>query len=143
MKRQLYKKGSNFERELKKLFENKGFAVIRSAGSHGVDLVVGKKGKIYAFECKATSNKKFYISNDDVDKLINFSETFGALPYIALKVTKSPESNQRLSSEILFINPYLLISSGKNYSLDYYKICPIATDFKELVGEGKQIKFII
>jgi Holliday junction resolvase len=128
-----YKKGSNFERELKKMFESKGFAVVRSAGSHGIDLIVGKKGKIYAFECKTTSKEKFYISKEDVDKLINFSETFGAHPYIALK----------MNGKILFINPHLLTTSGKNYSLDYYKICPIATDFKELVGEGKQIKFII
>lgn len=126
-----YKKGSNFERELKKMFENKGFAVIRSAGSHGVDLVVGKRGIIYAFECKITSKEKFYISKDDVNKLIDFSETFGACPYIALK----------MNGEILFINPYLLTTSGKNYSLEYHKICPIATDFKELVGEGKQLRF--
>jgi Holliday junction resolvase len=115
------------------MFENKGFAVVRSAGSHGIDLIVGKKGKIYAFECKTTSKEKFYISKEDVDKLINFSETFGAHPYIALK----------MNGKILFINPHLLTTSGKNYSLDYYKICPIATDFKELVGEGKQVKFII
>ncbi len=126
-----YKKGSNFERELKKMFENKGFAVVRSAGSHGIDLIVGKKGKIYAFECKITSKEKFYIPKEDVDKLMEFSTTFGANPYIALKI----------NGKTLFINPHLLTTSGKNYSLDYYKICPIAMDFKELVGEGKQLKF--
>ncbi len=117
-----YIKGSSFERSLKKLFEKKGFAVIRSAGSHGVDILAGKKGKIYAFECKSTSNKNFYISNEDVNKLINFSELFGAIPYIALKI----------SNEILFINPYLLVSAGKNYSLDYEKISPIAENIEEL-----------
>ncbi len=125
-----YKKGSNFERELKKMFENKGFAVIRSAGSHGIDLVVGKKGTTYAFECKVTSKERFYISTEDVNKLLSFSEIFGAYPYIALKMNK----------RILFINPYLLTTSGKNYALDYYKICPIAKDFKELIGEGKQTR---
>jgi len=126
-----YRKGSNFERELKKMFEDKGFAVVRSAGSHGIDLIVGKNGKIYAFECKTTSKERFYISKEEVYKLVNFSETFGALPYIALK----------MNGKILFINPHLLTTSGKNYSLDYYKICPIATDFKELVGEGIQLRF--
>ncbi|AEH07213.1 Holliday junction resolvase Hjc [Methanothermococcus okinawensis] len=133
MKGYKYKKGSNFERELKKMFENKGFAVVRSAGSHGIDLIVGKKGNIYALECKITSKEKFYISKEDVDKLINFSEIFGAQPYIALK----------MNGKILFINPYLLTTSKKNYLLDYYKICPIAKDFKELIGEGKQMKFTI
>ncbi|ABR56201.1 Resolvase, Holliday junction-type [Methanococcus aeolicus Nankai-3] len=133
MKRQLYIKGSNFERELKKLFENKGFAVIRSAGSHGVDIVAGKKGKIYAFECKATSNEKFYISNNDVDKLINFSELFGAIPYIALKVKLPGELQRKSDKKILFINPYLLVSSGKNYSLDYHKIYPISEKIEDLL----------
>ena len=32
-----YRKGSSFERELKKLLEREGFAVLRSAGSKGVD----------------------------------------------------------------------------------------------------------
>jgi len=126
----VYRKGSGFERELKKALEDKGFAVIRSAGSHGVDLVAGKNGKIYIFECKVTSKEKFYISKEDVDKLVEFSETFGGAPYIALK----------MKGERLFINPYLLTTNGKNYALDYNKICPIATDFKELIGEGKQIR---
>ena len=38
-----YRKGSSFERELKKLLEKEGFAVVRSAGSKGVDLIAGKK----------------------------------------------------------------------------------------------------
>ncbi|MBW9222402.1 hypothetical protein KKP88_00480 [Methanothermococcus sp. SCGC AD-155-K20] len=123
MKGYKYRKGAEFERELKKMFEGGGFAVVRSAGSHGVDLIVGKKGKLYALECKCTSKERFYISKEDIIKLIDFSETFGAHPYIAIKI----------NGEILFINPYLLEINGKNYSLDYYKIYPIALNFKELM----------
>ncbi|AEF95894.1 Holliday junction resolvase Hjc [Methanotorris igneus] len=127
----MYRKGSNFERELKRALEKKGFAVVRSAGSHGVDIIAGKNGNIYIFECKSTSKEKFYVKKEDIDKLISFSETFGGKPYLALKI----------KGKWLFINPYLLHTDGKNYALEYKKIQVIAIDFKELVGEGKQVKF--
>ncbi|HIQ39131.1 MAG TPA: hypothetical protein EYH53_03895 [Methanothermococcus okinawensis] len=105
------------------MLENEGFAVIRSAGSHGVDLIAGKRGDIYAFECKSTSKESFYISRENILKLVVFSETFGAKPYLAVKI----------KGEILFINPYLLKVEGKSYLVDYYKISPIALSFKELI----------
>ena len=82
----MYRKGSNFERELKKALEEKGFAVVRSAGSHGVDIIAGKNRNIYIFECKSTSKEKFYVKKEDIDRLISFSETFGGKPYLALKI---------------------------------------------------------
>lgn len=118
-----YRKGTKFEWELKRMLENEGFAVIRSAGSHGVDLIAGKRGDIYAFECKSTSKESFYISRENILKLVVFSETFGAKPYLAVKI----------KGEILFINPYLLKVEGKSYLVDYYKISPIALSFKELI----------
>ncbi|MBW9220129.1 hypothetical protein KKP89_01715 [Methanothermococcus sp. SCGC AD-155-N22] len=120
-----YRKGTKFEWELKRILEREGFAVVRSAGSHGVDLIAGRKGEIYAFECKSTSKENFYISKENILKLLNFSETFGARPYIAIKIKR----------DILFIDPYLLKLEGKNYLIDYHKIFPIALNFKELVGK--------
>ncbi|AXI25086.1 hypothetical protein CFE53_02520 [Methanofervidicoccus sp. A16] len=120
-----YRKGTKFEWELKRILEREGFAVVRSAGSHGVDLIAGRKGEIYAFECKSTSKESFYISKENILKLLIFSETFGARPYIAIKIKR----------DILFIDPYLLKLEGKNYLIDYYKIFPIALSFKELVGK--------
>ena len=126
-----YQKGSTFERELKKKLENRGFAVIRSAGSHGVDLVAGKKGKKpIVIECKSTSKDKYYIPNEDVEKLLEFSETFDGIPYIALKINR----------KCLFINPHLLTSAGKNYALDYEKLCPIALDIKDIAEDSVQKK---
>lgn len=118
-----YRKGAKFEWELKRMLEKEGFAVIRSAGSHGVDLIAGKKGDIYAFECKSTSRESFYISKENILKLLLFSETFGAKPYIAVKI----------KGKILFIDPYLLKVEGKSYLVDYYKISPIALSFNELI----------
>ncbi len=116
-----YRKGSSFERELKKLLEKEGFAVVRSAGSKGVDLIAGKNGKILIFECKSSS--KLYVSKEDIDKLINFSKTFGGTPFLAIKFNR----------EILFINPYHLSTNGKNYLIDK-KIKIIAVDFYEVIG---------
>ncbi len=127
--RHKYRKGSSFERELKKLLEKEGFAVIRSAGSKGVDLIAGRKGEVLIFECKTSSKTKFYINKEDIEKLINFSETFGGKPYLAVK----------FNGEMLFINPYLLSTNGKNYVIDE-KIKVIAVDFYEVVGKGKQLK---
>ncbi|CAB3287824.1 Holliday junction resolvase Hjc [Methanocaldococcus lauensis] len=127
--RRKYRKGSSFERELKKLLEKEGFAVIRSAGSKGVDLIAGKNGKILIFECKYSSKEKLYVSKENVDKLINFSKTFGGTPFLAIK----------LNGEILFVNPYNLSTNGKNYLIDK-KIKIIAVDFYEVIEKDKQLK---
>ena len=124
-----YRKGSSFERELKKLLEREGFAVLRSAGSKGVDLIAGKKGKILIFECKTSSKSRFYIPKEDVEKLISFSEIFGGKAYLAIK----------FNGEMLFINPHLLSTNGKNYVIDE-GIKAIAIDFYEVVGKGRQLK---
>ncbi|ABR55244.1 Resolvase, Holliday junction-type [Methanococcus vannielii SB] len=129
---QKYQKGSTFERELKKKLEKKGFAVIRSAGSHGVDLIAGKKGKTIILECKSTSKDKYYIPNENVEKLIEFSELFGGIPYIALKI----------KSKCLFINPHLLTSAGKNYALDYERLSPISLDINDIAEERFQKRLI-
>ena len=121
-----YRKGSKFEWELKGMLEREGFAVVRSAGSHGVDLVAGRMGEIYAFECKSTSKESFYISRENILKLLLFSERFGARPYIAIKI----------KGDILFVDPYLLKLENRSYLIDYYKISPIALSFKELIGRG-------
>ena len=71
------------------------------------------------------------LKKEDIDRLISFSETFGGKPYLALKI----------KGKWLFINPYLLHTDGKNYALEYKKIQVIAIDFKELIGEGRQVKF--
>jgi len=49
-----YRKGYEFERTVKKILEERGCYVGRSAGSHGVDLiVVAKTGRVTFVSCKA------------------------------------------------------------------------------------------
>jgi Holliday junction resolvase len=48
-----YSRGANFERRVQKYFENAGYFVLRSAGSHSpVDLVTLKGGEISLIQCK-------------------------------------------------------------------------------------------
>ena len=61
-------KGSRFEREVKKLFEEAGFSVVRSAASLGkADLFVEGIGSI---QCKARKNFGIYSLFDGADVLV-------------------------------------------------------------------------
>ena len=88
----LIKKGINVERSLvKKLWEN-GFATIRvpasGAGSSRYpmpDIISGNGKRYLAFEVKYTSNKILYVDKHDINELKDFSEIFGAEPYLAVK----------------------------------------------------------
>ncbi len=64
-----YKKGTDFERKVKKLFEEHGFTVIRSAGSHSnADLLVKELG--ISIQCKALKNFSGYRLMENADCLI-------------------------------------------------------------------------
>lgn len=53
MSNQNYRRGANFERKVKKWYEDKGDFVVRSAGSHSpVDLVVLRYGQTVLVQCK-------------------------------------------------------------------------------------------
>ncbi|GAB6075754.1 Holliday junction resolvase [Desulfurobacterium crinifex] len=61
-------KGTRFEREVKKLFEEKGFTVVRSAASLGkADLFVEGIGSI---QCKARKRLSLYNLFDGADVLV-------------------------------------------------------------------------
>ena len=64
-----YRKGANFERKVKKLFEEAGFTVVRSAGSHSdADLLV--KELNLAIQCKALKSFSGYRLMEGADALI-------------------------------------------------------------------------
>ena len=105
-------KGSRTERELLHLFwENKWLAT-RMAGS-GVmpfpcpDLLVGKKGRVLAIECKSGKNTR-YMTKQQFNELIDFAKGFGAEPWIAIRFN---------NMNWYFLKPKYLESSGKNYSI--------------------------
>lgn len=64
-----YRKGANFERKIKKIFEEHGFTVIRSAGSHTkADLLI--KELSLSVQCKALKNFSGYRLMENADCLI-------------------------------------------------------------------------
>jgi len=64
-----YKKGADFERKIKKFFEDAGYTVIRSAGSHsGADLIV--KELQLSIQCKALKTFSAYKLLEGADCLV-------------------------------------------------------------------------
>lgn len=85
-------KGSKGENELGKLFDDRGYAWMRQAGSGTADrelpdIAVGDGQNFYVFEVKRWSNDADYeyLSKREVDDLIYFAENFGAEYYIAAR----------------------------------------------------------
>lgn len=76
-------KGDRGERELRDLVLDRGYAVIRAAGSGSApgvdlpDLFVGNGARQFAFEVKRHSpDRIYYLDAEEVEKLLRFSELF-------------------------------------------------------------------
>jgi Holliday junction resolvase len=88
-----YNKGANAERELIAFLAEKGFAVLRVAGS-GVsripspDAVALKSGRVIAFECKAWKGTHLAIDNVAIVEEYNWAQKAGAEFYVAWKMPR-------------------------------------------------------
>ena len=85
-----YRKGARNERELIHLFEAKGYSIVRSAGS-GVnatspDILVFRKGKQYAIECKAWNGDRIAIDHEKFAALEFWQENTGITTLMAWKM---------------------------------------------------------
>ncbi len=110
-------KGSKTERELFQKFVNNNYRAVRVAGSGMMenadcDIIAGKKGRKYAIEAKSCKKLPKYISKDQINRFMTFSEIFALKPVIAIRVN-------RLGW--IFLNPKeknTLKDSGKNWVID-------------------------
>lgn len=86
-----YVKGAGAERELRKLIEDNGFAVVRSAksGVDGVspDLIALKSTGKLALECKAWKGG-LHFSNDKIEIMREWEKKTGVPFYIAWKLNR-------------------------------------------------------
>jgi Holliday junction resolvase len=105
-------KGSKAERELLDMFVKENYRCVRVAGS-GVmensdcDLIAGKKGDgKYAIEVKSTKKPSKYISKEQMNNFMVFSEIFGLHPVIAVRFNRVGW---------FFFDPSSLDDSGKNW----------------------------
>ena len=84
-------KGTRAERELHHLLWSSGkWASLMAAGSGSTtlpcpDLIAGNKLKTVAIECKSIKGKSKYLSKEEVQQLIIFSDTFGSEPWLAIR----------------------------------------------------------
>ena len=103
-------KGSRVERELLAILTENGWRATRTAGS-GVnddspcDLIAGKMGrKGYAIEVKSSKKNRIYITKEQIDDFMLFTNMIGLKPVIAVRFNYEGW---------LFLDPKHLEDSGK------------------------------
>ena len=104
-------KGSKAERELYQMFVDNNYRAVRVAGSGAMenadcDLIAGKKGKKYAIEVKSSKKPVKYISKEQINKFIVFSDIFKLKPVIAVRFNQVGW---------FFLTPRPMKDSGKNW----------------------------
>ena len=80
------RKGIDFENEIKKIYEEKGYYVWRQARSAFPDLIVCRGGVWYLIECKVNGR----ISEVEKLRLIAIADDVGAIPMLAFKKKGKP-----------------------------------------------------
>ncbi len=132
------KKGSREERELVKILWDADCAAMRAPASGGAtkkplpDVIAGN-GKVYlAIEVKSTSADRIYIKAQKIDALREFSEIFGAEPYVGAKFKREKWRFISVSN--------LHKTKQENYRLDKDLAFSKGIELDELVGKNKQLK---
>lgn len=126
-------KGTKYERDLVNMFWEAGFGVMRAPTSGGAttrampDLVAGNGEVYYAIEVKMRKSLPVYISEEQVHELYEFSDRFGAIPLIAVKLPYKPWR---------FINALELKRTGKGYKVDS-ELYESALSVDEVLGDRK------
>ena len=135
----MVKKGSAEERDLvHKLWDN-DFAAMRAPASGGAtkkplpDVIAGN-GKIYlAIEVKTTTKDKIYIDHPQIDALVEFSNIFGATPYLGMKFKYT---------KWLFLSPDILEKTRNgNYKITKDYSLEKGLELDEIIGRDRQVKF--
>lgn len=129
-------KGSNAERELYQMFVDSQYRAVRVAGSGTMenadcDIIAGKKGKKFAIEAKSSKKPVKYITKDQINRFITFSEIFGLKPVIAVRFN-------RLGW--FFINPKDMEDSGKNWVINSEIVRTKGQRFAQFFGEKVKTK---
>lgn len=107
-------KGSKTERELFKMFNKNGHKAVRVAGSGRMDnascdLIAGNSDGKYAIEAKSSKKPYKYISKEQIEEFIVFSQIFDLEPVIAVRFNRKGW---------FFLEPSHLEETGKNWKVD-------------------------
>lgn len=128
-------KGSRAERELFHSLWDEGFAVIRAAGSGSTtkpspDLLAGNGKKTLAIECKSLKAEKKYFTQEEIQQLLLFAETFGAEAWLALRFDKK--------GWYFFEAKAIQKSKGENFLVSFSQLQREGLQFEEFVGKFRQ-----
>ena len=92
----LSKKGAYYEYTVMNIFEENGYATVRTVGSGAgtkkpkPDIVVSNGNNTYAIEVKQRNDEVLYITTTQVQELKKFSSVFAATPLIVFKFVRLP-----------------------------------------------------
>lgn len=131
-----YKKGADAERELIHILYDKGFAVVRTAGSGKTslpapDLVALSKEKRLAFECKAWKGNYLNIPIRQIEELKKWGKMASAELYIAWKIPRKGW---------LFLPLKLLKKKNKNFTISRKRASQKGIELNVLLGIQKQLR---
>ncbi|WP_254536639.1 Holliday junction resolvase Hjc [Halomarina litorea] len=132
------RKGDRMERELVNELDARGFAVMRAPASGSStdrelpDVLAGNGEVFYAIEAKASSGRPIYLTGEEVEALVYFSQNFGAKPRIGVRFDRE---------EWYFFHPAdLYVTDGGNYRVKKETALAEGTDIEELTGGPKQAR---
>lgn len=133
------KTGSREERELVRMLWDADCAAMRAPASGGAtkkplpDVIAGN-GDIYlAIEVKSSSLERIYINSEKIEGLKEFSQIFGAQPYIGVKFLRKKWRFICLED--------LHKTKNNNYRVNMDLAFDKGLDFDEILGKDKQVKF--
>ena len=120
--------GSKAERELYQMFIDNMYRAVRVAGSGMAENTAcgpiagrsGRGGKKYCIEVKSSKKPVKYISREQVEEFMVFSEIFGLKPVIAVRFNREGW---------FFLHPKHLKNTGKNWSISLDEARKIGSRF--------------
>lgn len=132
------KLAADYERKLVNRFWEHGFAVMRAPSSSGTslmprpDILAGsaEKGLILALEIKTSRQDTFYVQQQQVDGLLEFSRRIGGQSYLAVKFV-----GKRMDFLFLSVPDGLTQSSGSSYRINFEDLKENGIDFMTLIKD--------
>lgn len=124
-------KGNRRERELVNQLDENGFAVMRAPASGSAtkrelpDALAGNGDVFYAIEAKSSSGDPIYLTGEEVEALVYFSQNFGAKPRIGVRFDRE---------DWYFFHPGdLYTTDGGNYRVKKETALQDGTHFSDFV----------
>ncbi|MCG1004382.1 MULTISPECIES: Holliday junction resolvase Hjc [Halobacterium] len=128
-------KGNRRERELVNAFDERGFAVMRAPASGAAtdrelpDVLAGDGSVFYAVEAKSSAGDPIYLTGEEVEALVYFSQNFGAKPKIGVRFDRE---------DWYFFHPAdVYQTDGGNYRVKKETAIEDGETFDDLQGHGE------